>query len=172
MTSLSAITNRKRRVLILLVLLGIAGFFWNERFEPKSHDRYAPASGETFALSPTGGAFGLGQTSFETVERIIGPDPAEFQLVSTERSFGDFISPYEITIRDICNDTYYVVLVFQKGVDYRSAPTAAIYNSATPCVKGESVNKQISFEEAGMTTGEYYYFVADQGVEGSWYNPR
>ena len=78
-----------------------------------------------------------------------------------------------ITVSAVCHDTYDTVLIFPASLDYRVNLASAVYNVASPCEMGKTFNVVIDLAMLGHApSGTYYYFIADQGASGSWYNPR
>lgn len=77
-------------------------------------------------------------------------------------------------VTSTCSDAYVAVLAFPATVDYRADISRAVYNSAFPCTaSGTVVTATITPSDLGATpSGTYYYFTADQGTSGMWYNPR
>jgi hypothetical protein len=95
------------------------------------------------------------------------PAPSEFQRLVVQPG-----SKPSLNVKTECRDAFYAVLVFEAGRDYRGDPSAAKFNSAFRCNKGEIVRKTIDLDGANLLPGDYYYFVADQGERDVWYNPR
>lgn len=92
--------------------------------------------------------------------------------------FNDFIFDSKslilksLKISGICSDAYYAVLIFSINDDYRGNPTAAKFNRAFSCPNDKKINQEIDLSSLHLLSGKYYYFVADQGASGSWYDPR
>lgn len=143
------IQERKKRVEILLVLVVIAGLLWSAKFSP---DNTVPAPNVNLTSAAPKPAL------------IEGPAPSVFER---------FNLPSKKVIERLitCADLYYTFAIFPAGVDYRRSPNTAVYNTATPCVKGERLNASLALERVSAPAGEYYFILADQG-EGVWYNPR
>ncbi len=91
-------------------------------------------------------------------------------------SFSEFeyVSSIGKTLRisGTCKDSYYAVLVFEKEVDYKTAPNKAKINNAEPCDNSQQFSILFNLKKYNLTDGNYYFFVADQAKTGSWYNPR
>lgn len=86
--------------------------------------------------------------------------------------FYDASSGKSTTISGACNDAYYAFLVFSTKDDYRKDPGAARVNRAFPCPENRVFKQEINFKEFNLLSGNYYFFIADQGKTGIWYNPR
>lgn len=72
-----------------------------------------------------------------------------------------------------CHDTYVAVLIFPATVDYRDDVNGAVYNIASPCSAGKIFTAVIQPSDmGGASSGTYYFFTADQGAAGTWYNPK
>ena len=130
---------------------------------------------------PSGGASSSRssvQTTFPVV--MTGPIPmgglqTELKDLPPPSTFRSFV--YELgdilTISGVCQDSYRVTMVFASGTDYRSDPSAAIYNQAVPCDKGQSYANSISLDSLRLSIGAAYYSIqASEGPRGTWYNPR
>ncbi|MCX7778666.1 MAG: hypothetical protein N2259_00215 [Patescibacteria group bacterium] len=78
----------------------------------------------------------------------------------------------KINLTGRCQDDYYAILIFNQQDDYRRDPTLAKFNKAFPCQRGQKIKKEIDLTSLSLSAGQYYYFIADQGETGSWYNPR
>ncbi len=77
-----------------------------------------------------------------------------------------------LQIQTQCHDAYYTVLIFSSSDDYRQNPGSAKYNRAFACQKGQEIEHLVDLTGLNLADGKYYYFAADQGDKGSWYNPR
>jgi hypothetical protein len=78
-----------------------------------------------------------------------------------------------VVLEDGCHATYATLLVYPASVDYREDVSRAVVNRALPCESGKAFQYGFSAESLkNFGDGEYYYFFADQGEEGTWYNPR
>lgn len=67
---------------------------------------------------------------------------------------------------------YYTILIFSTEDDYRQTPANAKFNQATPCQRGQEIERAIDLGTLNLIQGRYYYIVADQEKSGTWYNPR
>jgi hypothetical protein len=151
------IQDKKQRIQILLALLVIGGVFWYAKFGTSTSSRYAPTPQE---LKVAGDP-----VPYPLPILVEGPSPDSFETFTLPAAGA--------ASRDVvCGDTLYTVLVFPAGVDYRRNPRGFVYNSATPCAKGEKIVAGVAKESLQAAAGEYYLVVADQGASGSWYNPR
>lgn len=95
------------------------------------------------------------------------PISTSFQAFSYDQEKGESIS-----ITGSCSDAYYAVVVFQNFIDYKQNPSAFVINQAFPCPEDKKFTKGFELKDFNLVSGEYYFFVADQGKAGSWYNPR
>lgn len=87
------------------------------------------------------------------------PEPSKFQKISPDKR--------EISAE--CRDTYLTILIFPADTDYRNDITKAVFNKAFPCIKEELFHYNLGKD---FKDGNYYVIAADQGTEGTWYNPR
>lgn len=96
-----------------------------------------------------------------------GIDPVSFKEFNYDATQGRKLKVHSIH----CPDMYFAILVFASGDDYRTNPGLAKVNRAYLCNKN---NSQVTLDLSlyNLASGRYYYFVADQGAVGSWYNPR
>ncbi|TSC90968.1 MAG: hypothetical protein CEN90_695 [Parcubacteria group bacterium Licking1014_17] len=100
------------------------------------------------------------------------PPPEDFRHFDYPKdSFFDY--PKNIlNVSGKCNDFYKTVLIYGADSDYRQNPEMAKFNEALRCKKGEMFEEKIDLSLLNITEGGYYVIVADQGKEGSWYNPK
>lgn len=80
--------------------------------------------------------------------------------------------PQMLEIAGKCVDAYYAVLIFSVSDDYTKNPSSAKYNQAQVCPKTKTFDRLIDLSSINLSDGKYYFFVADQGVNTPWYNPR
>jgi len=80
--------------------------------------------------------------------------------------------PQMLEIAGGCTDVYYTTLIFSVNDDYTKNPSSARYNQAEICPKSKSFDKLIDLSKLNLPEGKYYFFVADQGTNKPWYNPR
>lgn len=105
----------------------------------------------------------------EEKERLIPslanyPEPEVFHQFTYTRGA-------ELTVEGVCKDSYYVVIVYGKDVDYRATPMDARFNTAYPCV-GEGFSERIPIDTLFLKEGAGYYVIkAHQGEKGTWYDP-
>lgn len=93
------------------------------------------------------------------------PDPVKF------KHFG--ISALPLKIIDSCKDDYYAALVYNKDIDYRKNPAAALVNKAYQCPgDGKFIFELLKEDLIKYDSGNFYVIIADQGEKGIWYNPR
>jgi hypothetical protein len=106
----------------------------------------------------------------------LSPKFANFPLPSRFRKFtydGTGLNgSASLAIGAVCHDAYVAILIFPAAVDYRSNADAAIYNIASPCDFNKAFDVVIHPTDLGHApSGTYYFFTADQGTAGTWYNP-
>ncbi|MBI1755098.1 hypothetical protein HYR65_02330 [Candidatus Azambacteria bacterium] len=95
------------------------------------------------------------------------PEQKEFRAFSYNPATGR-----TLTVSGTCADAYYAVLIFDAKTDYRKDPAAARANSAFACPSERAFKKKLRMQDFNLPAGSYYFFTADQGKTGSWYNPR
>ena len=158
---------RLKRITILVVLIGMF-FFANYHIFGRDHG----GSHDEFMLQPLTQGYSSVQDrkdapSYDLVSSLLQqmPAPERFRRL-------DLVKEPYTKIQEKCRDTYIVLLVFAKGVDYRKNPSAAQLNQAFSCQKGNTFSHAISIRDLPLFAEEYYLIVADQGETGNWYNPR
>lgn len=77
----------------------------------------------------------------------------------------------DIEFNGECSDLYYTILIYSKDIDYRKNPASAKLNQAFECPKTKKFKFRIA-QDTGLAKGKYYIIIADQGKEGTWFNPR
>jgi hypothetical protein len=92
------------------------------------------------------------------------PEPKKFQHV-------DWPLVKDLKISGECHDQFYTILIYPEVRDYRQDPTSSVFNRAFPCTKGEKWQQSLAAFNLQSATSSYYLVRADQGTEGSWYNP-
>ncbi|MGB7957732.1 MAG: hypothetical protein WCF77_02725, partial [Minisyncoccia bacterium] len=98
------------------------------------------------------------------------PPPSKFRTFTYDATGVNSGTPLTVTAK--CNDTYVTMLIFPATVDYREGMDRAVYNEATPCSAGKTWSAVIGLDDLGHAPyGTYYFFTADQGTTGTWYNP-
>lgn len=110
-------------------------------------------------------AYGGEKVTADEPEKL--PEAANFQSFSYNPVSGKIIA-----VSGECSDSYYAVLVFDAKADYRKNPAAARVNRAFECPASKLFHAEFDLRESNLPAGSYYFFVADQGEKGSWYNPR
>lgn len=153
---MDSIARKEHRIVILLFLIIVTGTFWYVRFGDISN------------------SYDSRNQSRQIAKLIIPPVEHPDSVIEPNnfRSFSYQEGDDSLHISDECNDTYYAVLIFPKDVDYRTRPNAAIYNTANECAPDRVIDVWIGLSFPKIEPGTYYYFVADQGNTGGWYNPR
>lgn len=148
------IKKRKLRIEVLLTLVVLSGLVWFIKFG-SVEEAPMPSVRQTEVA-----------TIAEPRPKIVdGPKPESFET---------FLVPgFKEIYRDMrCADILYTTLIFPAGSDYRYSPRTAVYNTATSCEKGKTIDIFIREAELNIPDGKYYLIVADQGAEGTWYNAR
>jgi hypothetical protein len=142
--------------LVLLILsIGLMARWWWQI----SHDS-RPAG---ISLSASG--FSPGSMSGDRpVVLTNSPEPKKFQPVS-------WPLVKDLKISGDCHDQYYTILIYPQARDYRQDPTSSVFNRAFACQKGDRWEQSLSTFNLQLATSTYYLIRADQGAEGSWYNP-
>ncbi len=155
-----AVLRRSYRILGLSVLffllsLGLIGRWWWQ----SSHDS---GFGK---LSLTAGGYAPGPVSGDKpVVLVTGPEPAKLQHLSWPLR-------QDVKVQGDCHDQYFTVLLYPETRDYRQDPTGNVYNRAIACERDKPWHHTFATSSLFLTTGTYYLVRADQGAEGSWYNP-
>ncbi len=168
----AALRQKKMRILILLLLLGAASFFWSSRFYGAG-EPIIPLVSESnrFSLSPLSPGFGFSGAGGYHNPLLSYPAPSRMRSFSYR--LGLYTDKVRLSVKDVCADVYYVVLVYRAEDDYREQPNVALYNSAQACVAGERFSVELDLLQIlHDTPGSYYYFIADQGRVGEWRDPR
>lgn len=127
---------------------------------------YKGSQAKDFKVQPLGQGFSLAGDSFNSSEAnklATYPPPEQFRKFESQDG--------ALHIYSTCEDKYYVVLVFEKDIDYRKNPRAARYNRAFLCPVEKRFNLTIESSELNGS-GMYYYIVADENDTEEWYNPR
>jgi hypothetical protein len=154
------ILKKSYKILILAIIifiLGLTFFFLRAKdiFKTKSNYQVIPLSpGFTNVLEG------------ESIDLKKLPPPKEF----SHFIFNGFNK--QLKIKGECHDAFLTALLFEDGVDYREHPQLAKFNSAFSCKKGEVFETVINLSDISLKPGKYYYIIADQGNEGTWYHPR
>lgn len=166
-------------VLFIIIVSGFSFIKWRDNSKVVVY--VAPNSGavgasapaapepakESFVVQEIGSVVGSSKENIATADPKIFKPSTEFKSFNYDASVGKIVSVF-----GTCRDSYYAILVFEEGRDYRKEPSASRYNSAFPCPSGGKFSAEINLKEANLPSGKYYMFVADQGNTGSWYNPR
>lgn len=148
---------------LAIFILSLIFVFWRMGFwSPEKENR----GKDQFRVTPLSHGFSFGSGVSESKIEISNFPPPE--------NFSTFSYPEKksLEIKTKCADAYYAILIFSQAEDYRQNPASAKFNKALPCQLGEKIEYQIDLTTLNLTQGKYYYFVADQGKVGNWYNPR
>jgi len=154
--------DKEYRILALAVAFFLVGFFFFLR------DGATPGnSNQTKAPvvigSVQGGALSPGFANF--------PAPSNFRTFTYDAT--GLNGNASFTISATCHDTYATILIFPAAIDYRSNVIRAVYNKAFPCDSEKTVSAVIAPSDLSRGPyGTYYFFTADQGLSGTWYNPQ
>lgn len=72
-----------------------------------------------------------------------------------------------ISVSGVCNNTYYVILLYKNQNDYTDNPGSYIINKAYDCVS-HAYSYAISDLPNNLANGTYYLLVAEMGDSGGW----
>ncbi len=95
------------------------------------------------------------------------PESTKFKSFAYDQTIGKTIS-----VSGSCTDAYYTIVMFRAADDYKKNPAAAVFNQAFACPASRAFSQRIDVKKSNLPSGQYYFFVADQGNAGTWYNPR
>lgn len=156
------IPSIKLKKILVLGIAVVAVFFLNKTLIGNRSE-----SGLGFAIQPLSKGFSLVESGvqyeFYKDKLKSYPDPDKFRTFEYKNK--------DLEVGGECSDSYYTILIYSKDADYRTNPASAKFNQAIEC----PANKKFSFKvdsSTGLNPGKYYIIIADQGKEGSWYNPR
>ncbi|MBI5306022.1 hypothetical protein HZB04_00290 [Candidatus Wolfebacteria bacterium] len=110
-------------------------------------------------------AYGDEKISASQTQKL--PESAKFKTFSYDPKVGKIIE-----VAGACSDIYYAIIVFKATDNYKTSPALAKVNNALECPANRIFKTILNLGEFNLSTGEYYFFVADQGKTGTWYNPR
>ncbi len=157
----SKISNREYRILAVAIIFFAIGLFFftkNESGTGKSDDYAKPSDLQVI------------QNSFADPSFAKYPEPSELQTIDYRN--GKINNGENFQITGDCHDAYLTILIFPAEVDYRSDLTKAIFNKALPCQAGQKFTYDITKDSfLNYPEGNYYVIMADQGKDGTWYNP-
>lgn len=123
---------------------------------------------ETFVVADTPVA-GVG----EAKQNITATDTKDLKAPENFKTFTyDAKAGKRIAISGNCHDKYYAFLIFNSTTDYRKNPSGAYANRATECPPSGVFTLQMDLRDINLESGSYYFFIADQGKTGTWYDPR
>ncbi len=95
-------------------------------------------------------------------DKIVNNDEVASEVVvSTDDDRG------VIEVSGVCNDKYYVVLLYKNVNDYDTNPGSYIVNRAYPCISGSYLYAIDRLPEQ-LADGTYYLLMAEMGEKGSW----
>lgn len=129
------------------------------------HFQVAPLTKEFVVDENTTANYGDKKVTLDSPEDL--PVSTSFNNFAYDQTKGESIS-----ITGSCSDAYYAILIFRSKDDYKKNPELAATNSAFECPEDKKFTKGFALKDFNLISGEYYFFVADQGKTGSWYNPR
>ena len=169
MKRLSDDQKRVYRILVLAIAFFAVGLY----FFLSDHPWTSKPSGASSSTTASAGANSGGVQSGNGSYANLGSYPPQSQFRTFTYNSGLIDGAPALAVTSTCSDAYAAVLVFPTTVDYRQDPARAVYNKAFPCVSGSEVSTTIDAASLGSTaSGTYYYFTADQGASGLWYNPK
>lgn len=153
--------GREYRVLAIAAAFFLVGLFLFLR------DTAAPApSGGQSAPVRAGQAGGA-------LSPLFANDPSPSQFRTFIYNGTSLNGQPSLAISATCHDAYIAILIFPSAVDYRSDVSRAVYNVASPCTPGQQFMASITPADlGGAAAGTYYFFSADQGTSGAWYDPK
>ncbi len=146
----------------VILLSALFFFFWRGKalYEKIS----SPVKESSFRVQPLSPGFRIGEERFSpSLKNLPAPDKFPYFVYPEKKS---------LEIKTKCADAYYTILIFSANYDYRLDPTLAKFNRAFPCQPGQKIEEKIDLTALNLAPGKNYYFVADQGKTGTWYNPR
>ncbi len=158
------ILKKSYKILIFsLIILGLAIFFYWKGINGQKDNK------ENFQVIPLSPGFGIANDNSDGDGLDLSwPAPNKFHSFV----YDQLSSVKTLKIQDECQNAYLTVLIFSKNDDYRIHPASAKFNRAFECSLGQIFSQEINLTSLNLLAGNYYYFLADQGQEGSWYNPR
>lgn len=122
---------------------------------------------ETFTATTSETQYKPGEKTMVTVAPEKLPQATQFKSFAYDQTIGKTIA-----VSGSCTDAYYTIVIFRAADDYKKNPAAAVFNQAFPCPANHSFSQSIDIKNSNVPSGQYYFFVADQGNAGTWYNPR
>ena len=122
---------------------------------------------ETFVASSSVSTYEPGVKTTITVAPEKLPEAVQFKSFTYNQTVGK-----TITVSGSCKDSYFTIVMFRSTDDYKKNPASAVFNQAFPCPTNHSFSQSIDVKNSNIPSGHYYFFVADQGNTGLWYNPR
>jgi hypothetical protein len=157
--------KREYRVLALSIVFFAAGlgFFIADR-------NAGPSSVMPSAAGVSGGAGAAGAADGSLAN---DPAPSSFRTFTFDGQ--EINGTTSFALGAACTDAYVAVLVFPSSADYRENVSRAVYNHAFPCANASdgAISVALAPGDLGSApSGTYYYFTADQGTSGVWYNPK
>jgi hypothetical protein len=152
---MNEVTRHAKIILLLSTLFVISGIiFFVSRI---SHD---PSEADINSAST-----GVSVQSQIPIAYRSMPEPSTFESFT-------YNSEHQLSFTVECKDRYHTVLVYPAATDYRRDILSAVYNTATPCTKGESFTEVIRVQNNQLIAGKKYYIIkAHQGTSGNWYDP-
>jgi len=158
------ILKKSYKILIFsIIIFGLAVFFYWKGIDRGENDK------ENFQVIPLNPGFGIANENSDNNSLSLNwPDPKKLHSFTYNPS----LINKNLLVEDKCQDDYLTILIFSKNDDYRIYPAKAKFNKAFECFSSQIVSQEINLSSLNLSAGNYYYFTADQGKEGSWYNPR
>lgn len=153
--------DREYRILAIAVIFFFVGlFFFIKDGSPNiGNDK------------PTGGISILNPSSSLSPSMAKFPSPSKFPEFAYDSS--GINNKDSLEISSACHDAYLTILIFPANLDYRQDVSKAVYNKAFLCDKGKPFVYELNTSEIStLRFGTYYFITADQGTDGTWYDPR
>ena len=166
MEALSDLVIKKSYKILLIsfiILIGAVTFVYL-RF-PKNAKDDSPHDISQFYVEPITPGF-VADASGGSTKRAKMPSPSSFK-------FFDYTGENtNLTVKNYCTNEFMTILIYPAEEDYRYNPAASRFNRAYACTQKGNVTEVIDLKKLNLPSGKYYYFVADQGKTGAWFNPR
>lgn len=171
--------KKVRKLLVLEITIFVLILIFGYRiYVFVSSDRAAVLDGQPFGISQipakVGGDMVLDPNT--NIRASHGSGITQNKDSYRAESFRSFkysaLSEQFLEVSGSCKDDYYAILIFRKNDDFIKSAGSAKYNRASSCPASGKFIEKIDLKSINLTEGLYYFFVADQGASGSWYNPR
>ena len=168
---------------VIVILAAGAGWYY---FYSKSLDKYpgkvgdqntldAASTSEHFKVTPLTKEFIIEENSAAMYggQKVTLTSPEDLPASTSLKNFSyDQTKGESIKISGSCSDAYYAIVIFRGADDYKQKADSAVFNQAFACPDDKKFTRTLQLKDYNLLSGEYYFFVADQGKTGAWYNPR